>query len=335
MYFAIGWKTLSYSEKELSLIGYDIKRYKNIFFFKTNKKDKLQNLAWFTKIGHLVWEDSLDFSDYKIVGTNIKLTKQDKLKYNIKRYKEIELLKTDLEVKTKWIEVLFFRQGEVWIVDYYQNIPLYEYIDFNKPVRSMNIGMMPSKLAHLLLNLSTAFEDNKTVYDPFAGLWTTIMIANYFQYNTIWSDLNITPCKQNWKAWIKTPYYNENAKSILCKQDITKDFKNKVVNFATNVVSEWFLWPVVGKYLNKKEAENLEKSFQDIYIKWIENLIKLPKLENIVITFPAYFLRDKTFHTFENTFDILKKNWLKLEILDDIYHRKWQKVWRQIVIITK
>lgn len=335
MYFAIGWKNLSNSERELSLIGYDIKRYKSIFFFNTDKKDKLKNLAWFTKVGHLVQENNLDFTDYKIVGTNIKLTKKDKLKYNIKRYKEIDLIKTDLEVKTKWIEVLFFPQGEVWLVDYYQNIPLYEYIDFDKPVRSMNIGMMPSKLTHLLLNLSTAFEDDKTVYDPFAGLGTTTMLTNYFWYNALGSDINITPCKQNLKEWEKSQYYNKNIKSMLFKQDITTDFKNKIVNFTTNVVSEWFLWPVVWKYLNKKEAENLEKSFQDIYIKWIQNLIKLPKLENIVITFPAYFLKDKTFHTFENTFDKLLKNWLNIEFLDDIYHRKWQKIWRQIVIIRK
>lgn len=335
MYFAIGWKNISASEKELSLLAYNIKRYKNIFFFETDKINKLQNLAWFTKVGRIVKEDSLDFSDYKIVWTNVKFTKKDKIKYNIKRYKEIDIIKTDLEVKTKWIEFLFLPQDKVWIVDYYQNIPLYEYIDFEKPVRSMVIGMMPSKLTHLLLNLATQFEENKTIYDPFVWLWTTIMIANYFWYNTVWSDLNITPCKQNWKQWSSNLYYKKNAKIALFKQDITKEFKNKVVNFATNVVSEWFLWPVVWKYLNKKEAENLEKSFQDVYIEWIQNLSKLTRLENIVITFPAYFLKDRTFHTFENTFNKLKLKWLKLEVFDDIYHRKWQKVWRQIVIITK
>jgi len=335
MYFAIGWKSLSSSEKELSLLAYDLKKYKNIFFFKTDKEEKLKNLAWFTKIGHLVEKDKLDCSDYKIVWTNIKFSKYEKKKYNIKRYKQIELIKTDLEVKNNWIEILFFNEWKAWIVDFYQNIPFYEYIDFQKPIRSMNIWMMPSKLTHLLLNLSTAFEDNKTIYDPFAWLWTTLMIANYFWYNAIWSDINITPCKQNMKNWINTNYYNKNIKTTLFKQDIMQSFKDKVVNFTTNVVSEWFLWPVVWKYLNKKQAENLEKSLQDIYIKWLWNLIKLPKLENIVITFPAYFLKDKTFYTFENTFNILKKNWLKIEIFDDIYHRKLQKIWRQIVIIRK
>ena len=35
----------------------------------------------------------------------------------------------------------------------YQNINLYEEIDFEKPVNSMQIGMMPSKLAHTMINI--------------------------------------------------------------------------------------------------------------------------------------------------------------------------------------
>lgn len=35
----------------------------------------------------------------------------------------------------------------------YQDIALYEAIDFDKPVNSMNIGMMPSKLALMMINI--------------------------------------------------------------------------------------------------------------------------------------------------------------------------------------
>jgi hypothetical protein len=49
-------------------------------------------------------------------------------------------------------------------------------------------------------------------------------------------------------------------------------------------------------------------------------------LENIVITFPTYFLQNKTFYSFENTFEQIQKNGAKLTIFDEIYHRKSQKV---------
>ncbi|MEI8008619.1 MAG: hypothetical protein WCI00_04345 [bacterium] len=39
------------------------------------------------------------------------------------------------------------------IVEQYQNIELYEAIDFGKPGRSMEMGMMPAKLAHIMINI--------------------------------------------------------------------------------------------------------------------------------------------------------------------------------------
>jgi len=43
----------------------------------------------------------------------------------------------------------------------------------------MKVGMMPSKLAQTLINLSPHnTKDPKTIYDPFCGFATTIMMAN-------------------------------------------------------------------------------------------------------------------------------------------------------------
>lgn len=337
MYFAIWWKNPSFSEKELSLFAENISIHWNTFFFDTNDFPQTQRLAWFTKIWHFVKTDELDLSDQKIVGTNIRLSKEQKQTFWIKRYKELDLIKTDLEVKTKWKEIIFFPKYKdlVWIVDFYQNIDLYENIDFWKPVRSMWIWMMPAKLTHLLLNLSVWNQVWKTVYDPFVGLWTTAMISNFFHENTISSDINITPFKQNRKRFKETKFYKQDTKSSFFKQDILNLEKNNILKIATNVVSEWFLWPVIWKFLNQKEAENMEKSFQNIYINWIDNLFKLPNLENITITFPSYKLFNWDFFVFENSYDKLQKLWFSLDILPEIYHRKWQKVWRQIVIIKK
>jgi len=318
-------------------VAKNIKELWPIFVFDTDDFEKLQFLAGFTKIGHLIKEDEFINLDKKLVGSNKRFTTSDKKKYNIKRYKQIELTKSDLEIKNKWIEAIFIKELKdfVGIVDFYQNISLYETIDFKKPVSSMWIGMMPSKLTHLLINLSTWLDYNKTIYDPFVGLWTTAMVGNFLWNNIIASDLNPAPCKQNWKFWQNTEFYKEYFKFMLFKQDVTKDFKNKFVNFTTNIVSEWYLWPTVGKYMNEKEAYNLEKSFQDVYIKWIENLIKLPNLENIIITFPSYMLFNRKFYTFSDTFEKIKKLGVDIETLWEIYHRKWQKVGRQIVRIKK
>ncbi len=336
-YFAIAGKNKELSLFELKYIGKNIEQFWPIFVFDTDEFQKCRNLAWFTKIGHFVKEEEFIQMEKKLVWTNKRLYPDDKKKYNIKRYKQLELIKTDLEIKNKWVEVIFVKELNwlVWIVDFYQNISLYESIDYEKPISSMWIGMMPSKLTHLLINLSTWLNYNKTIYDPFVGLGTTAMVGNYLWNHIIASDLNPTPCKQNWKWWQNTDFYKKDFKFTIFKQDITKPIKNKFVNFATNIVTEWYLWPTVGKYLNEKEAINLEKSFQDVYIKGIENIIKLENLENIVITFPTYMLFTRKFYKFEDTFDKIKKLGVKLNIFDEIYHRKGQKVGRMIVMLCK
>lgn len=336
MYFAVVGKNPILSKLELSGIADIVKYSQKVIFFETKNYDKCKFLAWFTKVGRLIPLEEFIKLDKKLIWTNIYLKPQDKEKYNIKRFKKIELQKTDLEVKTKWIEALFFNEYKdfVWIVDFYQNISLYETIDYEKPIRSMDIGMMPSKLTHLMLNLATWLNYWKTIYDPFSGLGTTAMISNYLGNNVLASDLNIIPTKQNWKRFQTTSFYNLDFKSYFFKQDITQEFKNKIVNLTDFVVSEWYLWPKVGKFLNEKEAYNLEMSFNQIYIKWIKNLLSLENLQKIVITFPVYRLRNKEFYKFENTYSEISK-FSKLEPIDEIYYRSWQKVWRQIVLIKK
>lgn len=68
------------------------------------------------------------------------------------------MTRTDDEVKNKGAEYIVIGEDrnegdEVLKVEGYQSISLYETIDFDKPVNSMQIGMMPSKLAHMMINI--------------------------------------------------------------------------------------------------------------------------------------------------------------------------------------
>jgi hypothetical protein len=62
-----------------------------------------------------------------------------KKKFLLKRFKKVDLLHTDKEVKEKGIELITLpsMQGYCGIVEGYQNIQLYEIVDFEKPARSM------------------------------------------------------------------------------------------------------------------------------------------------------------------------------------------------------
>ncbi len=75
----------------------------------------------------------------------------------------------------------------------YQPIWLYELIDFGKPGRSMQMGMMPAKLTHLLLNIALSLSEtqNPVIYDPFVGSGTTGFLANYFGLDFLGSDIKL------------------------------------------------------------------------------------------------------------------------------------------------
>ena len=71
----------------------------------------------------------------------------------------------------------------------YQDIALYEVVDFKKPVRSMQVGMMPAKLTHQLLMIGLSYLEKKEkkslIFDPFCGMGTTGFIANALGFDFV------------------------------------------------------------------------------------------------------------------------------------------------------
>ncbi len=107
-----------------------------------------------------------------------------------RRYKDFEPMHTDEEIKTKGKEYIMLDKDFQYVleIDGYQDIARFSAIDFDKPVNSMQIGMMPAKLTQILVNIAvgktpkTSTEGDArrdiTIYDPFMGLGTTYMVAN-------------------------------------------------------------------------------------------------------------------------------------------------------------
>lgn len=304
-YFLIPWKNLSLSKKELELLWYKYVYKDNVFLLN----EEVQGLAMFVKW----WEVIESLWNIKLLWTNDEkfalLLKENGL---IKRYKIYDIRHTDKEIKNKWVEVI-----KIWNyllkTKWRQNIDLYEKIDYEKPIRSMKIWMMPSKLAHFLVNISK--ED--TIYDPFCWTWTILMIANFLWKNVYWSDLNPTPSKVNINWWKKTKYYKTKNIKIF-KHDMTKRVNIEV----WAVVTEWYLWPII-KNINKQEIKQIENKLYNFYSKIFENLFSI-KAKVFIYCLPFYY----------NDWKIYLEKLLKIAQWDHIwdYIRKNQKVWRMIFI---
>lgn len=172
MYGAVLGKHKRISLKELELVQpQNLKIYQNIALFDTDAPEKIEGLAGIIKRGKIITSDDIQAAD--IIGTNSReLGKVVKKQGLTRRFKDIDETKTDEEIRSKGKEYIVVDDDfeKIIAVEGYQSIALYESVDFEKPVNSMKIGMMPAKLTQMMINIGLANispREDTTIYDPF------------------------------------------------------------------------------------------------------------------------------------------------------------------------
>ena len=347
MYFLIIGKNQEISLEELKNIKINNlhQTIKWLYIFELeddNQIQKLNTLWWIIKRGIIKTKDEIKDEikkrNIKIMWVKdkeigIKLKKE----IGIKRFKITKTNHTDKEIQEKWIEIIKI-QDKLGIVYGYQNIKIYEKIDFEKPSRSMKMGMMPAKLTHIMINIWIWLIDNidkdTTIYDPFVGSWTTWFLSNYLWYNFIWSDIDISHISENKKRWNRDKNEDKKNKQIeYFQQDITKQI-NKGLLTSKNIiiVSEWWLWPIVTEKTKPQDIINFKRQVSKLYLEFINNISK--SLWNIpcVFTIPRYININEQIE--ESVLSEAKKLGRKNSYaINEIYKREKQKVGRKIIIL--
>lgn len=341
MYFAVLGKNPELSSKELEGINATDISYpkKWIIAFDTIYPDKLSHMGWCIKIGTIVPEKELPqyIADTKIIGIQSEANgKHLKRTIGIKRYKLVDILHTDKEIKNKGKELINIDNGWYGIVEWYQNIELYESIDFDKPGRSMKMGMMPAKLTHIMTNIwINSIGKTLTpivIYDPFVWSGTTGMIANYLWYDFVGSDIKTTYADQNMQRWTTTSLYNPEHSSIIVTHDINNT--SEVMTLPVQgksivIVTEWWLGPIVTKSTSDQDIQKFQEWVSEIYQKLLDTTKQLKA--TTVCSIPRYIQQENGIEK------ILLRHatqiGLKIEIIPEIYARPGQQVGRKILII--
>ncbi len=345
MYFALIGKTPDLSLAELEVLHPVIKERLGAFIiFEASEKvvGALANLAGIIKRGKVVSESELwpILTGAPLIWVN---TNGDgvhyKKTYGVKRFKVVSPEKSDKEVIEGWIELLDLGENKIGVVQGRQDIERFELLDFEKPVRGMQIGMMPAKLTQMLVNIGVAQTgknpgDEITVYDPFVGFGTTVWIANSLGYHTIWSDINITPSKQNQKRWVTTKHAQADKRITLFKHDVNDALEQPFLKHADVIVTEGRLGPVVNGQVARDTAKVKDNISQIIalYEAFLNNTnAKLPNVP-IVITIPVYLFLDRS--TIEESItNIATDLGYEVHVVGEVYSRKKQLVGRRIVVL--
>ncbi|MBR2753731.1 methyltransferase domain-containing protein [Candidatus Saccharibacteria bacterium] len=233
-----------------------------------------------------------------------------------KNERKVELIKLDAD----WFRVVGV-----------QDIEAYAKRDQARPARDAKVGMLPPKLAQILINLCGVIPKDATILDPFCGTGVVLqeaLLMGYRAYGTDIDERMVQFSEKNLKYFDFSNYkvelgdatnYNwtEKIDAVACEGYLGKPFSN------------------IPTEMERKEQKQKCKA---IVLDFLKNLIKQIEVNTpVVIAVPAWLYKDNSYE--------------RLDILDDIsdmgynvdnktrrgilYHRDGQVVARDILILRK
>jgi tRNA G10 N-methylase Trm11 len=201
-----------------------------------------------------------------------------------------------------------------------QDIETFTAIEFDKPYTNKDMGVLPAKLATIMVNL-LGIKDGETIWDPFCGSGTVPLVALLNGYNVLGSDIDqeaVDGTNRNIEWLAKRNSLNSVGVNIfhfdVVNQDrkVVSDLRKTTIK---GLVCEPYMGPPQFKTLSEVRANKLlagvEKLYNNLFVL-LEN-IKLTDFKAVIVI-PSY----KTFN-----------GWLTLS-LNSIVSKKW-KVDKSIV----
>ncbi len=162
--------------------------------------------------------------------------------------------------------------------------------DRNKPYVTPKLGMLPPKLARIMVNLGIADKDPKgvTLLDPFCGTGTVLMEASLLGISVIGSDLSpqqVTGTNSNMK-WLPKEQSCAGSKSALTLLVADATHISKEVSCVDTIVTEPTLGPPNPRLT---QITGLQKGLQKLYIGAFKDWINiLPPKGRIVFCYPIF-----------------------------------------------
>jgi tRNA G10 N-methylase Trm11 len=240
------------------------------------------------------------------------------------------------------MELVLVRGGDsTWLAQTFavQNINAYAARDQRRPKRDARVGMLPPKLAQLIVNLATSklTADNRqlTVLDPFCGTGVVLQEALLMGYKAYGTDLEPRMIE----------YSEENLKWLRLNLGPWKLAEGDATNFQwesfDTVAAETYL----GRpFSGPPTPPVLAKVMQDvdtIHRKFLKNLAKQTKPGfRACIAIPSWRTRDGSFKHLKVLDSLEELGYTRVSFAhvgnrDLIYHRPNQIVARELVVLTR
>jgi tRNA G10 N-methylase Trm11 len=241
--------------------------------------------------------------------------------------KEYSLLQTANDILL--VETLKVQDPKFWTV-----------IDAERPGRDMKIGILPAKLARIMVNLTSVLP-GEVVWDPFVGQATIAMQAASIGIKTFATDkspMSIDKGKQNMEWLVQQKLAKRDMVSFAI-QPIERAKANAVI---AAIATEPYLGkarfkPFPSEMLAKREWKEIERLYK-ILLQVAASILE--KGQRIVLVKPMFAFIAKNQVEWYNPPLPMPSGSLKVpELLEDLGPLLWQNresvVGRQIVVLEK
>lgn len=197
--------------------------------------------------------------------------------------------------------------------------------DYGRPARDDESGMLPPKLAQIMINLAGLRSSEATILDPFCGSGTVVTEAMLMGFqNIIGSDLSpkaVSDTREN-VNWMRKRYDLERANIKIINRNVVNLSKVIKAETVDAVVTEPYLGPQRGLKNIPLVVENLEELYSQALAQF--DLILKPG-GRVVMIWPVFYG--------ENHIKPRLGNFTK--VYSVLYGRSGQKVFREVVILDK
>jgi tRNA G10 N-methylase Trm11 len=235
-------------------------------------------------------KQKLDKFTFALSFYNIKITTREILRYlkNIKQYLKQSNKKTKFilpkqdsflssaqtfnKILPQGYELICIKNNNLCIyaqVIYVQNIKLNKTLDYDIPRPDAKNGMLPPKLARIMVNLSLSkYSGAKhSIYDPFCGTGRVAMESLLLKHDTYCSDIDpqfITKTQENIQ-WLNNKLKLKLAENFFTKnifvQDATSNNHQIKQNSIDAIVTEPYLGPV---YKSNPTNSQIQQNFSQL-----------------------------------------------------------------------
>lgn len=254
--------------------------------------------------------------------------------------------------KTGCFEI-FLIDREIYLSLGTQNITAYTERDQARPARDAKVGMLPPKLAQILINLCGKLPEGARVLDPFCGTGVVLQeaaIMGYVPYGTDLNERMVEYSKKN-LSWL----FNErNQKRFKLLSSLIQK-KDQILNAISVGDATSFTWEgeidavafegYLGAPMSKPPVDikfKTEKAkCREIAIGFLKNIT--PQIKSgtpVVMALPAW-LRENGKYAGLNILDEIQEMGYNFEKFQDLsqsdllYYREGQIVAREIIVIRK